>query len=240
MSSKGRRRHVIGVDGCRDGWLYVRRDLHSEGLAAGFVTSFAKLVHLRPQPAVLAIDVPIGLPSAGARDCDHLARSLLGRPRGTSVFPAPIRPALAARSWEEACRVTERADGRRISKQTWAIVRKIGEVDSLLANSPSLQRRVREVHPEVSFFLMNGGKPIRHGKKERAGLRARAQLIGRWLGDVLDGLRAQLPPAGWAYEDLLDACAALWSASRIAEGKAISLPQHPPVDASGLRMEIVA
>lgn len=179
-------------------------------------------------------------PRGRGRDCDRLARSLLGQPRGSSVFPAPIRLALATRSWQEACRVTERADGRRISKQTWTIVRKIREVDLLLANRPSLQHRIREVHPEVSFFLMNDGKPIRHGKKDRAGLRARAHLVSLWLGDVLNGLRAQLPPAGWAYDDLLDACAALWSASRIAQGKAISLPLQPPVDSSGLRMEIVA
>ena len=41
-------------------------------------------------------------------------------------------------------------------------------------------------------------------------------------------------------DDLLDACACAWSASRIAEGRAFAFPQNPPRDARGLRMEINA
>ena len=39
-------------------------------------------------------------------------------------------------------------------------------------------------------------------------------------------------------DDLLDACAACWSARRIAEGRAESLPREPHSDARGLRMQI--
>ena len=47
-----------------------------------------------PAPAVFSIDIPIGLTDSGPRQCDIQARRLLGARRGTSVFPAPIRPAL--------------------------------------------------------------------------------------------------------------------------------------------------
>ena len=40
----------------------------------------------------LAIDIPIGIPEAGARPADREARALLG-PRRNSVFPAPVRAA---------------------------------------------------------------------------------------------------------------------------------------------------
>jgi predicted RNase H-like nuclease len=48
------------------------------------------------------VNMPIGLPECVALPCDRKARRLLGHPRGTSVFPEPTRPMLAAscrRAW---------------------------------------------------------------------------------------------------------------------------------------------
>jgi predicted RNase H-like nuclease len=42
-----------------------------------------------------------------------------------------------------------------------------------------------------------------------------------------------------ADDDMLDAVAALWTATRLYEGTAETLPDEPPLDAAGLRMEIV-
>ncbi len=59
---------VAGVDGCRGGWIWVRRDLG--GAAAE--------IEIRPdwrQPPradVVAVDMPIGLPESGRRGCDRL------------------------------------------------------------------------------------------------------------------------------------------------------------------------
>jgi predicted RNase H-like nuclease len=47
-----------------------------------------EILDLPEKPAIIAIDVPIGLPEVmppGGRACDRLARRLLG-PRGASVF----------------------------------------------------------------------------------------------------------------------------------------------------------
>jgi predicted RNase H-like nuclease len=41
----------------------------------------------------VVIDILIGLPDRGSRACDVEARALLGKPRSSSVFPAPIRRA---------------------------------------------------------------------------------------------------------------------------------------------------
>src|SRR5271157_3482359 len=51
---------------------------------------------------IIAIDIPIGLLDAyeiGGRACDRAARKFLGKPRGNSIFPAPVRPVLAATLW---------------------------------------------------------------------------------------------------------------------------------------------
>jgi len=127
---------------------------------------------------MLGIDIPIGLTDKGARECDKEARQVLGRPRASSVFPAPIRAVLAAESWEEACAIRKRVDGKRMSKQAWAIVSKIRCVDREMAGSPTMQSRIREVHPEVSFWAWTS-RPMRYRKTSRAG---RIVIIGAEFG----------------------------------------------------------
>src|SRR5262245_14690664 len=99
-------RWVAGVDGCRAGWFVAMRDVRTGAMHFRIVANSGALLELEPSTEVLGIDIPIGLPDAGRRDCDALARERLGWPRRNSVFPAPIRPALAARTREQASRIT--------------------------------------------------------------------------------------------------------------------------------------
>jgi predicted RNase H-like nuclease len=195
-------------------------------------------VRQRPRPAVLAIDIPIGLPDAGARDCDRAARARLGRPRASSVFPAPPRATLAASTYVDACRIGEGIDGRRLCQQAWAIVPKIREVDQVLRCEPGLQMWVREVHPEVSFAAWRNGRPMKHSKRRVAGRQERRALVEATYGSLEPWVQA-LPRRNAGIDDLLDACAALWTAERIARGMALVLPAPPATDSFGLRMEIV-
>src|SRR5262245_48170184 len=228
---------AAGVDGCRAGWICVRRS-PGGALESTCFPSAEALLRQRPRPAALAIDVPIGLPERGARDCDRAARAALG-PRRSSVFPAPPRALLAATSFEHACRLRERLEGRRISKQSWFLLAKIREVDRALRRVPSRTRWVHEAHPELCFATW-GGHPLCHAKKRAAGRRERLALVARELGaGAFAALRARHPRGDVADDDLLDACAALWTAERILRGEAGRLPAAPPRDAHGLRMEIV-
>ena len=121
---------------------------------------------------VVAIDVPIGLCDAyetGGRFCDRQARKRLQK-RASSVFPAPVRPVLAAVSWEDAC-ARSRASapiGKGISKQTFAILPKIKEADDILQSRPELRDVVREVHPEVCFCEL-AGRPMAYPKRKQEG-----------------------------------------------------------------------
>src|SRR5258708_2795984 len=93
--------HVAGVDGCRGGWLCLeQRDEATRGSVSR--TSSQVWNPLRPA-TIIAIDVPIGLPEAGERSCDQLARRLLRAPRASSVFPTPIRSVLHEKDYETAC-----------------------------------------------------------------------------------------------------------------------------------------
>ena len=104
---------AAGADGCRSGWICLVREQSGEVLPKLFGTAEA-LMSQEPRPAVLAIDIPIGLAEVGPRLCDLEARKRLG-PRASSVFTAPIRPLLAAATWDEACSIRERLEGKRIS-----------------------------------------------------------------------------------------------------------------------------
>src|SRR5438067_7121199 len=191
-----------------------------------------------PELDVLAIDIPIGLTEAGARACDVEARRRLGPGRGSSVFPAPIRPALHAESYSAACDAAFRAQGKKLSKQSWAIYPKIRQVDELLCRRPELRQRVFEVHPEVTFAEWSG-RAIVESKKKKAGFALRHELVNGHFGDgAYETVRARYTRKDVANDDILDAFAALWTAGRILRGIARSLPAEPRLDAAGLPMRI--
>jgi len=231
---------VAGIDGCKAGWLCVLKDLATGKIDARILARIDAVLSLDPRPEILTVDVPIGLTDSGPRKCDLEARALLRKPRSSSVFPAPIRPLLAARCYEEACQIGQSVDGRRLSKQTWAIVPKIREVDTFLRSDASLTTWIREVHPEVCFCCWNGGKAMIHRKKSPEGKAEREKLVTPLYGQAYRAAQLSLPRGSYRNDDLLDAFAALWSAERVYTCQSIVLPCEPPKDSFGLRMEMVA
>lgn len=231
---------IVGIDGCPAGWLCLTKDLSSGTVQACILAHISNLLELVPRPIVVMIDVPIGLTVAGPRTCDLEARALLRAPRASSVFPAPIRPTLVAASYTQACQIGEEADGRKLSKQLWAILPKIREVDAFLCADQSRNQWVREVHPEVSFWAWNGKKAMTYPKKSSAGKAEREALVNPVYGAAYAAARSSLPRGQYGNDDLLDAFAALWSGERVLDGEAMVIPTKPPVDMCGLRMEMVA
>ncbi|BCS35018.1 hypothetical protein TBR22_A42440 [Luteitalea sp. TBR-22] len=228
---------LIGIDGCRGGWLCVA---DTDGvLGAAIVPTLAAILDAH-RPRVVVIDIPIGLAERGPRRCDALARRALAPTRASSVFPAPVRGALGHPTYEATCAAHRAIDGRALSKQAWCILPKIAEVDALLQRRPEWRGPVHEGHPELSFATWNHGVPLRHGKRTPEGrVERRALIEARWPGAV-DRLTPALPPGAWAADDLLDAFAVLWTAHRIAAGEAVRRPEPPDLDGTGLRMAITA
>src|SRR5262245_30529842 len=227
---------MAGVDGHRRGWVAAIEDEQGR-TRLDFVTSFATLVD-RTELDLIVVDIPIGLLRDHPRQCDLLARRLLGRGRASSVFPAPYRSMLPAEDWTEACRLRTAVDGKRCSKEVAAILPKIREVDAAL--SPALQARVFEAHPEVIFSLMGtttrGGRPLPR-KATRTGRAARLRLLRRSFPDL--GRRLRDFSLAGAVTDAIDAYACLWTARRIVSGEVVRLPETPDVDERGLRAEIL-
>src|SRR5687768_6134624 len=155
---------IMGIDGCPAGWLCIEQDLETGVLRSRTIGSFQQLADEPEFPAVVAIDIPIGLTDTGHRDCDNQVRQMLKK-RGASVFPAPIRPVLGAETYALAREVSKAVQGKSVSAQAYAIYAKVLDVDGVLCSRPELRDSVFEIHPELCFYAWNGGSPMYHPKR---------------------------------------------------------------------------
>jgi predicted RNase H-like nuclease len=161
---------VVGVDGCKAGWVGVV--LH-EGVfsRAVLATNFGDLLNAVPTATVVAVDIPIGLPTM-TRRADIEARRVVGA-RSSSVFPTPPRAVVEAATYEEAGQRSRALIGRGISQQTFGLAKKILEVESCRTDAGAA---LYEVHPEVSFWAL-AGPPLRAGKHSWTGQAERRTLL---------------------------------------------------------------
>jgi predicted RNase H-like nuclease len=239
---------VAGVDGCRAGWLCVLAEAETGAARETFILPTLDELISRSDLAMIAIDIPIGVPeiaAAGGRACDAALRRRLGG-RQSSVFAVPARAALAQ---DDYGRASEAALGhsqppRKVSRQCFHLFPKIREVDALM--TPALQARVVECHPEGAFWAMNGQQPLAEPKKVKSqanppGLALRHLLLARAGFDPGFLATARFRPSEAGDDDFLDACACAWTARRVLNGEAVRFPgDEPPIDPRGLRMEIWA
>lgn len=233
---------AAGIDGCRAGWFCVVLG-PGENWEFSVLADARQVARVAAQVDSLLIDVPIGLLSYSIeeRACDKEARGLLGPLRGSSVFPAPVREALQASTYREAVEMNKRSTGRGLSQQSWAIVKKIREIDELLQRESALRGRIRECHPEVCFRALNGGLAMRHNKKTLEGRRDRIDVLRKYFPDVealLDAASGAFRRKDLARDDVLDALVAAVSA-RGGHGAYETVPVAPAQDSTGLPMEIV-
>jgi predicted RNase H-like nuclease len=220
---------AIGLDGFAKGWVAVVID--GDARAISFRADVADA--LRDPFDRAGVDIPIGMTDDGERACDLLAREKL-RPHASRVFTGARRWL-----WEEfrhpdkANADARRRGQKRVSRQLWHLGPKIMEVDAFVRAHRS--RDIREVHPELVFLRLNGGKPLAP-KKSEAGDTLRRRLlkqvgfreIDRWLNEARIGTGAK-------RDDVLDACAVAIAAREPAG----SLPEGTPsLDGLGLPMQI--
>ena len=211
---------VLGVDGCKGGWVGVILDDDAEP-AALVERSIDRLAETAGPVAAIGIDMPIHLNESSDRVCDSAARRLI-RPFTSRVFNAPVLRVLDCETYPDACAASFAALGKKISKQTWGLVPKIREVEHWRTSAASA---VYEVHPEAAFAAMAGSVVAERKRTSEGAQRRRALLRAQ-------GLTPPERPSGVGVDDLLDACAAAWSTRRLVRGEGRSLPD-PPVSVRG-------
>jgi len=140
----------------------------------------------------------------------------------------------------EASNINKRLTGRGLSKQVLGIIPKIREVDRLLAVDNSARSVMREIHPELCFWALNGRAPMKYHKKDERGLVERRQVlrgicsfIDDLIGYALEENRGKV-----AEDDIIDALSAAITASKSVYGLSF-VPDSPEIDSTGLPMQMV-
>jgi len=234
---------VFGVDGCPGGWAAVA--VAATGPLDPRFAFHADAAALVASGAVIAIDIPIGLPDridGPGRPAEQAVRPLLGE-RQSSVFSMPARAAVHTPTYGEACEaaLATSCPPRKISRQAFNILPKVRELDALL--TPDNQWTVFEAHAEVAFWRLNGERPMATAKRvksvpAREGLADRIALLMRH--GFPETFFAMTRPRGVGLVDLVDAAALALIARRCAAGIARPFPDPPAVDTKGLRSAIWA
>lgn len=193
---------VVGVDGCRGGWVAVALP----GPEVVVRATLREVLATYPDAACVAVDMPIGLPTGpGGRAADRAARRLLGR-ASSRVFSAPTRACLEPATYA-AARLVEPS----LSAQSYALRGKIGEAEEARHAGPLI-----EAHPELAFLRFAGAVLVSKRTWDGAAQR-RAVLAAQGLE-----LPDDLGPTGGtaAVDDVLDAAACALVAQDVAEGTA--------------------
>lgn len=230
-----------GLDGCSNGWLVC---LDKKPIRFLIVDDIDEFFHTFSDVERVFIDIPIGLPYSGVetRFCDKNTRNLLTRRRSSSVFPVPCRKAVYANTYEEANKINRMKINKGLSKQSWNISGKIKEVDIFLRENRDLINKLIESHPEICFWALNDGSPMKHYKKTKKGEEERIIVLRNYianLDDILAKTKTDLPNNAYVMDDILDA-AVLMIAARLCSISYIEkFSKDCEIDEDGLLMRIV-
>ena len=232
---------IIGVDGCKAGWISIW--IRSDGEVQHEI--FPRIQSLWDKFETtdsILIDIPIGLLASGEKErvCDREARKILGKGRGSSVFPVPCRPAVYANSYLSASEVNKNLTGKSLSKQSWNITPKIREVDELLLSNPLARKAFCEVHPELSLWGLNKRTPMAFNKKSERGFQERVAILDRhWanVSGIVREIKALYSTAVIARDDIVDAFAILLM-GRLSNKDVYFLPEVNVTDEEGIPMKI--
>ncbi len=243
---------VVGANIFRGGWFAVRIDDDFERPADGeFYPDAFSLMDAWGSAARILFGTPIGLPDAEQpiRLVDQAARHRLKPLRHSSVFPVPSRAAIEAfrsgeaESYRALSDLNHRELGKRLSRQSAALVPMIAELDQLMLDNAVAREKIREAHRELCFWGLNGRRPMEHAKARPEGIAERLRVLSEYLpwapafcSDVSRESRRPIP-----VEVVVDSLATALTAvsSHPSLSGLQSLPTEPQRDARGLRMEMV-
>jgi predicted RNase H-like nuclease len=238
MAAKGLPYKMLaGVVPCPGGWLILPARLAGVTVIVEEPEVFATLIEVleyKPKFEAAAIWAPVGFfdepQDSPYRPCDLEAREMIGWPRLVSVRPVPSRATLRARTRDEARELEPWLTNDDLRRFRW-----MKEAEENF--QPFHQRNWFAAHPDLSFYVLNGDRPVTSSPYQPEGVLERMNLIKGKLPGVEDAV-TRTPPIGAAQIHLLQAAGLLWTARRAA-GRAINrLPQDPNWDNSGLRMEL--
>ncbi|MFN8024142.1 MAG: DUF429 domain-containing protein [Acidimicrobiales bacterium] len=228
---------LAGVVPCPGGWLILPARLAGVTVIVEDAEVYPTLLdclEYKPKFEAAAIWAPLGFyddpQESPYRPCDVEAREIVGWPRLAAVRGVPSRAALRAPTREAAKELEPWLTNDDLRRFKW-----LREAEEHF--QPFHQRNWFAAHPDLSFYVLNGDKPVTSSPYQQEGVLERMNLIKSKLPGVEEAV-VRTPPQGAAQIHLLQAAGLLWTARR-ASGRAINrLPADPNWDSTGLRMEL--
>lgn len=229
----------VGAHYCGDSWLTVAFD--ADGYDHAAVVDGIGDCWLRYEDVArtVLVDVPVGLPADGVRECDRLARSALG-PQASAVVAPPVPDAVRKRRYGVANRVHERQTGEELSERAFARSDAVAVVRDLLAEFPGANGVIAESNPELCYRAF-AGEPLERDRDTAGGYAERMRTLASVDPDAPPAVQAAAESVAGADVDVLDVLdgMALAYAAHPGAGERHSLPPTPPTDDDGNRMELV-
>ncbi len=228
------------MDGCPLGWLAV--DFKRGDTPYWVVRDENELKDTFDRYDRIFIDIPVGIPEDSyTRHCDELLRKELGSDYQSSVFNPPVRAALYAPTYAEACIQSYSVTDKKVSLQAWNISDKIRQVDQLLQNNSSYTEKVCESHPELLFRILNGWESVQQRKQTRKGMKHRLNLLKSVREEsesIYRELKEEFRRKEVGEDDIVDAMVLAYFAHQSEQNGIQQLPENPSADSRGITMAI--
>ncbi len=242
LISPNRSFSVVGIDGCMGKWLTVA--ITESGFDINLISSIEEVCDKYQNADCIIIDMPIGL--AEKIDDKRPDTVLRGKLKGkaSSVFNTPCRQAVYENTYEKASEINRNILAKGISKQSYAIIPKIREIDEFLQANNKWKNRLLESHPEFCFAKLNDGLPILENKQTQQGAEIRIELLSEYYPESYEVVEhfKRIAPASLSLkiDDVIDALVLAVTGIMGLNNGFISLPENPPKDSTGVIMQIVS
>lgn len=230
----------IGIDGCKNGWLAV--NITPDGFEVDTFNNIEEICAKFREFDCMIIDMPIGLPESDEDvrpDAD--ARKLLSH-RSSCIFNTPCRQSVFAGNYPEANEINRAHLGKGLSRQSFAIINKIREIDDFIKLTPEYVNKIMESHPEICFAMLSPTKrPINEAKNTAEGKNIRISILQRHYDKTTDFIVhvRNNPKLRKIEVDCIDAlCLAITGMLGMESGFKY-IPEKPSNDRRGLRMQMV-
>lgn len=230
----------VGIDGCKGKWLAV--ELSDNGFCVRLFDNINYVSSHYKNADCIMIDMPIGLAESKAdiRPDEELRKNLKGK--ASSVFNTPCRQSVYETGYEKSSVTNNEIMSKKLSRQSFAIIPKIREIDIFLQTHTEWKNRILESHPEYCFTLLNGNIPVFENKQTLEGSEKRLNILCRYFPqshEVVDLFKRTYPTLSSKTDDVIDALVLALIGAIGLDAGFTSIPEFPMHDTQGIKMQIV-
>ena len=228
---------VMGVDGCRGGWIVAYGN--SAQVTLYRINHIELLWTHFPAVRYVLIDMIMGLPTRkGERTIDQQVASYLGS-RRSSLFRVPSRGAVTAITKAEQYRQHEHQLGEKLTPFSIHLIPKIRELDEVLHHHREWQLHTYESHPETCFRLLKGDS-LNASKKTPEGIDERIEILSPWIPHLSHTfIKVESKRLQCAKDDVVDALVLYVTGLLATQQKNLTLLNDPLTDDHGIMMRIM-